>query len=34
MFMRDSELLQPYKSLVLKTYPDDANEAAGNGLYY
>lgn len=34
MFMRDSRLLQPYNSPVLKSYPDDAKEAAGNGLYY
>ena len=34
MFMRDSRLLQPYNSPVLKAYPDDAKEAAGNGLYY
>ena len=34
MFMRDSQLLQPYNSPVLKAYPEDAKEAAGNGLYY
>ena len=28
MFMRDSRLLQPYNSPVLKAYPDDAKEAA------
>lgn len=34
MFMRDSRLLQPYNSPMLKAYPDDAKEAAGKGLYY
>lgn len=34
MFMRDSGLLQPYNSPVLKNYPDDAKEDAGKGLYY
>ena len=34
MFMRDSRLLQPYNSPVLKAYPDDAKEPAGKGLYY
>jgi iron(III) transport system substrate-binding protein len=34
MFMRDSRLLQPYNSPLLKAYPDDAKEAAGKGLYY
>ena len=34
MFMRDSKLLQPYNSPVLKNYPDDAKEEAGKGLYY
>jgi iron(III) transport system substrate-binding protein len=34
MFMRDSRLLQPYNSPVLKAYPDDAKEAAGKGRYY
>ena len=34
MFMRDSGLLQPYNSPVLKAYPDDAKETAGKGLYY
>jgi iron(III) transport system substrate-binding protein len=34
MFMRDSRLLQPYNSPMLKSYPDDAKEAAGKGLYY
>ena len=34
MFMRDSGLLQPYNSPVLKAYPDDAKEDAGKGLYY
>jgi iron(III) transport system substrate-binding protein len=34
MFMRDSGLLQPYNSPVLKAYPDEAKEEAGKGLYY
>jgi iron(III) transport system substrate-binding protein len=34
MFMRDSRLLQPYNSPMLKAYPDDAKESAGKGLYY
>jgi iron(III) transport system substrate-binding protein len=34
MFMRDSRLLHPYNSPVLKSYPDDAKEEAGKGLYY
>jgi iron(III) transport system substrate-binding protein len=34
MFMRDSGLLHPYNSPVLKDYPDDAKEAAEKGLYY
>jgi iron(III) transport system substrate-binding protein len=34
MFMRDSRLLQPYNSPLLKAYPDDAKEPAGKGLYY
>ncbi|HEY7716164.1 MAG TPA: extracellular solute-binding protein [Candidatus Binatia bacterium] len=34
MFMRDSRLLQPYNSPVLKNYPEDAKEEAGKGLYY
>src|ERR687898_1951414 len=34
MFMRDSRLLQPYNSPMLKAYPDDAKEAAGKELYY
>ena len=34
MFMRDSGLLQPYNSPVLKSYPDEAKEAAAKGAYY
>jgi iron(III) transport system substrate-binding protein len=34
MFMRDSRLLQPYNSPVLKNYPEDSKEEAGKGLYY
>jgi iron(III) transport system substrate-binding protein len=34
MFMRDSRLLQPYNSPVLKNYPEDAKEEAGKGLVY
>jgi iron(III) transport system substrate-binding protein len=34
MFMRDAGLLQPYNSPVLKSYPDEAKEAAAKGLYY
>jgi iron(III) transport system substrate-binding protein len=32
--MRDGGLLQPYNSPVLKSYPDDAKESTGKGLYY
>ena len=34
MFMRDSRLLHPYNSPVLKSYPEDAKEEAGKGLIY
>lgn len=34
MFMRDSQLLHPYNSPMLKAYPEDAKEEAGKGLYY
>ena len=34
MFMRDGKLLRPYSSPHLKSYPDDAKEPAGKGLYY
>jgi hypothetical protein len=34
MFLRDGGLLHPYNSPVLKTYPEDAKEDAGKGLYY
>jgi iron(III) transport system substrate-binding protein len=34
MFMRDGKLLRPYNSLHLKSYPEDAKEPAGKGLYY
>jgi iron(III) transport system substrate-binding protein len=34
MFMRDSRLLQPYNSPMLRAYPEDAKEPAGKGLYY
>jgi iron(III) transport system substrate-binding protein len=34
MFMRDSGLLHPYNSPVLKAYPEEAKEEAGKGLYY
>ncbi|MBM4263329.1 MAG: extracellular solute-binding protein [Deltaproteobacteria bacterium] len=34
MFMRDSRLLQPYNSPLLRAYSDDAKEPAGKGLYY
>ena len=34
MFMRDGKLLRPYSSPHLKSYPEDAKEPAGRGLYY
>lgn len=34
MFMRDGGILHPYNSPVLKSYPEDAKEEAGKGLYY
>jgi len=34
MFMRDGKLLRPYTSLHLKSYPEDAKEPAGQGLYH
>lgn len=34
MFMRDSQLLHPYNSPMLKSYPEDAKEEASKGLVY
>jgi len=34
LFMRDDNLLRPYNSPYLKSYPDDAKEPADKGLYY
>jgi iron(III) transport system substrate-binding protein len=34
MFMREGDVLQPYNSLHLAKYPDDAKEPAQKGLYY
>jgi iron(III) transport system substrate-binding protein len=34
IFMRDGKLLHPYDSPHLKSYPAEAKEAAGKGLYY
>lgn len=33
MFMRDGKLLRPYNSPHIKSYPEDAKEPAGKGLY-
>jgi iron(III) transport system substrate-binding protein len=34
LFMRESNLLRPYNSPHLKSYPDDAKEPADKGLYH
>ena len=34
MFMRDGQILRPYTSPHLKSYPEDAKEPASKGLYY